>query len=86
MQCKNRPVERTWQTRVSARRSSRIGDPSKALLATQDLHHNEYTRRSNRTGQYGAQRLGNRAELGSLLIGEGADLVLEAFRLPFRGA
>ena len=58
MQRKNRPVERSWQTRVSTRRSGRIRDPSKALLAPQDLHHREYTRGSKRTGQSGPQRLG----------------------------
>src|SRR6266403_4304340 len=86
MQCKNRPVERTWQTRVSTRRSGRISDPTEALLAPQDLHYDEDARRGERTGQRGAQRLGNRAELGSLLIGKGADLVFESLRLPLRGA
>src|ERR1700722_18277067 len=78
MQCKNKRVERTWQTRVSTRRSGRIGDSSKALLAPQDLHYDEDARRSERTGQSGTQRLGNRAEFGSLLIGKGANFVVQS--------
>src|ERR1700757_1604554 len=81
MQRKNMLVEPAWQTRVSNRRSGRIRDACHAFLAPQDLHDEKDAGGGGGAGQGGTQRLRNRAEFGSLLIGEGADLLFEALRL-----
>src|SRR5215469_3301391 len=82
----NRPPANAWQTRPSTRRSSCVGDPPQALLTPQNLHHAKNSRRGERPGQRGTQRLSNRAELHISLLGKGADRVFEAVRGPLGAA
>src|SRR5215471_11463581 len=70
----NRPLAPDWQTRASGgrRRARDIGNSRQALLAPEHLHHLEDTRRGQRAGQRGAQRLGDGTELCSFFVDKGA--------------
>src|SRR5690349_9317849 len=65
------PLRAVGKRAASGCRSGRVGDPSQALLPPQELHHGKNPRGGERAGQGGTQRLSNRAELYSFLIGKG---------------